>query len=101
MTTQLSITDYTSIANMILSTDREVIEVEFEKSNTMLFLELVHVTQWHEEIGGSYEGYDFEAIGVCDRDEYHITDFACINIDTDQNTETDFNEGILLNLLNN
>lgn len=65
MNAQLSTTDYSNIAKMILANvpdESKTFEVEFATDTYTVFVEVDYDVEYREVIGGSYEGWDFERL---------------------------------------
>lgn len=103
MSTQLSTTDYQSIANCILANrpdESKAFELEYETTDYVMFLEVSYDFDTKELIGGSFEGRDFENLTEVYNETFDVVSCEIYSIEGEP-IETDFNENILLNLLNN
>lgn len=106
MNAQATITpnDYKAIAAQIVNHcdgyDRTQYTVEVMTANGVtLFIDVDYTAEYRDEIGGSYEGYDFERISVLDSENFEVTGFDAYDKDG-ESTSTDFNESELLTYLN-
>ena len=102
MTTHFTTTDYQAIVNKIYSevTDESAEHViEVENGDTLLIVQVNHRIEYRDEIGGSYEGYDFERLSVVASEEFDVLDADCYDSEGNE-VNSDFDTNELYKLLN-
>ena len=75
MQAHFTISDYTAIVNRIygdLTGECAEHLIEYEKGDYLLIVQVNHRIEYRNEIGGSYEGYDFEMLAVVDEEEFDV-----------------------------
>jgi hypothetical protein len=101
-TVNYSQTDMMAIAGLVADghTDEpSTYEVEYKVGGHALYIEVAYEFDAHEERGGSFEGYDFERIGVVDSEYYDIIKYECLDRDGEP-VACDFTPKRLLDILN-
>jgi len=104
MTTTINydLTDYMAIARLIndsASDESGEYEVEYNVGGYALILTISHEIEYRDEIGSSYEGYEFERLSVVDSEEFDVEEAGCYDSEGNE-ISTDFNAKTLLNILN-
>lgn len=102
MTAHFTTQDYQAIVNKIYSevTDESAEHViEIENGNCLLIVEVNHRISYRDEIGGSYEGYDFEMLAVVDEEEFDVLSADCFDNEGNE-VNSDFDANELYKLLN-
>lgn len=102
MTTHFTTTDYQAIVNKIYSevTDESAEHViEVKNGNYLLIVQVNHRIEYRDEIGGSYEGCDFEMLAVVDKEEFDVLDADCYDSEGNE-VASDFDANELYKLLN-
>ena len=64
-----------------------------------MIVQVNHRIEYRNEIGGSYEGYDFEMLAVVDEEEFDVLDAGCYDNEGNE-VSTDFDANELHKLLN-
>lgn len=101
-TINYELTDYMAIAKLVndsATDESSKYEVEYSVDGYALILTISHEIEYRNEIGGSYEGYDFERLRVVDSEQFDVEAAGCYNTDGEE-VNTDFNAKQLLNILN-
>lgn len=102
MTTHFTTSDYQAIVNKIYSevTDESAEHViEVENGDCLLIVQVNHRIEYRNEIGGSYEDYDFEMLAVVDEEEFDVLDADCYDSEG-MPVDHDFDVNELYKLLN-
>ena len=102
MKTHFTASDYTAIANAIYglgSTESAEHVIEYANGSCLLVVQVNRRIECRDEIGCSYEGYDFERLSVVDSEGFDVEDAGCYDKDGNE-IETDFDAKQLLDILN-
>ena len=94
--------DYLKIAALVnenASDESSIYEVEYTTGGYTLIIEVKYEIEYREEIGGSYEDYDFERLMVVDNEEFDVVGAWCYDNDGDKVT-CDFDIYKMSNILN-
>lgn len=94
--------DYLKIAALVnenASDESSIYEVEYTTGGYTLIIEVRHKIEYRDEIGGSYEDYDFERLMVVDNEEFDVEVCGCFDNDGDKVT-CDFDIYKMSNILN-
>lgn len=94
--------DYLKIAALVnenASDESSIYEVEYTTGGYTLIIEVKHKIEYRDEIGGSYEDYDFERLMVVDNEEFDVLSACCCDNEGSK-AACDFYAKRLLNILN-
>lgn len=101
-TINYELSDYMKIAALVndnASDESSTYEVEYTTGGHTLIIEVKHEIEYRDEIGGSYENYDFERLTVVDNEEYDVVGAWCYDSEGDE-INSDFNAKRILDILN-
>lgn len=101
-TINYELTDYMAIARLVNDSapdESREYEVEYTVGGYTLILTIDRDIEYREEIGGSYEGYDFERLSVVDSEAFGVVDATCYDKDGDE-VACDFRAKQLEDILN-
>ncbi|MQX26878.1 hypothetical protein GHJ49_04345 [Alistipes sp. dk3620] len=102
MRAHFTTSDYRAIVNKIygeISDESAESVIEFENGDCLLVVQVNHRIGYKDEIGGSYEGYDFEMLAVVDEEEFDVLSADCYDSEGNE-VDSDFDANELYKLLN-
>lgn len=96
------LSDYMKIAALVsnnASDEASTYEVEYTAGDHTLILTVSYEVEYRTEVGGSYDDYDFERLGVVDNEEFDVLSADCYDSEGNE-INNDFDTNKLYQLLN-